>query len=387
MDAAGVEETFAKSRNYVYNMDRAGAMPYNHNNLAMFTQFLQVPHKALTQLLFNRGISQKKKFAMSAFMSMMFGPTAVLGLVPGAGDAMDAFFHDLFPEDPTVRGALRNGLETVMLNNFFSSIYGENVSLDYSSLAPLDAYGITEFIQTAFDEGITKVVTNSPGGSLLFGTNPRVAQVVSTFGSLMGMGPAKEKDPATVGTMFMDMANLSSGFSNAYKAKMALEYGRKMGALGGTTDGSVNSFEAIAQAFGIPTQDQEASRKILDSSWKTQESFDNDVKKTFQKYAKMITQEGLTADQFEYAVRMAELEMSAFGNNQRAADIWNGELKKQQSNGDFRIINKVLEMSGWAKKDDVRRLIDQAPGINEEQRENLRALTEYNFSQRDDKGE
>lgn len=387
MDTAGVEETFAKSRNYVYNMDRAGAMPYNHNNLAMFTQFLQVPHKALTQLLFNRGIPSNKKFAMSAFMSMMFGPTAVLGLVPGAGDAMDAFFHDLFPEDPTIRGALRNGLETVMLNNFFSSIYGEDVKLDYSSLAPLDAYGITEFIQTAFDEGITKVVTNSPGGSLLFGTNPRVAQVVSTFGSLMGMGPAKEKDPATVGTMFMDMANLSSGFSNAYKAKMALEYGRKMGALGGTTDGSVNSFEAIAQAFGIPTQDQEASRKILDSSWKTQEAFDNDVKKTFQKYAKMITQGGLTADQFDYAVRMAELEMSAFGNNQRAADIWNGELKKQQSNGDFRIINKVLEMSGWAKKDDVRRLIDQAPGINEEQRDNLRALTEYNFSQRDDKGE
>lgn len=387
MDKAGIEDTFAKSRNYVYNMDRAGAMPYNHNNLALFTQFLQVPHKALTQLIFNRGISGKKKFAMSAFMSVMFGPTAVLGIAPGGGDAMEAFFHDLFPEDPTARNALRTGLETVMLNNLFSSIYGEDVKLDYSSLAPLDAYGITEFVQTAFDEGITKVVTNSPGGSLLFGTNPRVAQVLSTFGSLMGMGPAKEKDPTTVGTMFMDIANLSSGFSNAYKAKMALEYGRKVGALGGTTDGTVNSFEAIAQAFGIPTMDQEASRKILDATWKTQEAFDNDVKQTFNKYAKMITQEGLTADQFDYAVRMAELEMSAYGNNQRAAEIWNQQLKKQQSNGDYRIIEKVLDMSGWAKKSDVNRLIDQAPGINEEQKNNLRALTEYNFSQRDDKGE
>jgi len=387
MDAAGIEDTFAKSRNYVYNMDRAGAMPYNHNNLAMFTQFLQVPHKALTQLIFNRGISGKKKFAMSAFMSAMFGPTAVIGIVPGGGDAMEAFFHDLFPEDPKVRNALRTGLESVMLNNFFTELYGEDVSLDYSSLAPLDAYGITQFLQTAADEGLTKLITNSPGGSLLFGTNPRLAQVVSTMGSLMGMGPAKEKDPATVGTMFMDIANLSSGFSNAYKAKMALEYGRKIGALGGTTDGSVNSFEAIAQAFGIPTLDQEASRKILDATWKTQEAFDNDVKAAFNKYAKMITQEGLTADQFSYTVRMAELEMSAFGNNQRASEVWMQQLKKQQSNGDYRIIEKVLDMSGWAKKSDVRRLIDQAPGINEEQRENLRALTEYNFSMRDDKGE
>ena len=387
MDAEGIEDTFAKSRNYVYNMDRAGAMPYNHNNLAMFTQFLQVPHKALTQLLFNRGISRKQRFAMSAFMSTMFGPTAVIGLVPGAGDAMEAFFHDLFPEDPTTRDALRTGLESVMLNNLFTSLYGEDVKLDYSSLAPLDAYGITEFIQTATDEGITKVITNSPGGSLLFGTNPRVAQVLSTVGSLMGMGPAKEKDPATVGTMFMDIANLSSGFSNAYKAKMALEYGRKVGALGGTTDGTVNSFEAIAQAFGIPTIDQEASRKILDATWKTQESFDNDVKQTFNKYAKMLTQEGLTADQFEYAVRMAELEMSAYGNNSRASEVWMQQLKKQQSNGDYRIIEKVLDMSGWAKKNDVRRLIDQSPGLTEEQRDNLRALTEYNFSQRDDKGE
>lgn len=201
------------------------------------------------------------------------------------------------------------------------------------------------------------------------------------------MGPAKEKDPATVGTMFMDIANLSSGFSNAYKAKMALEYGRKVGALGGTTDGSVNSFEAVAQAFGIPTLDQEASRKILDATWKTQEAFDNDVKAAFNKYAKMITQEGLTADQFSYTVRMAELEMAAFGNNQRASEVWMQQLKKQQANGDYRIIEKVLDMSGWAKKSDVRRLIDQAPGINEEQRENLRALTEYNFSMRDDKGE
>lgn len=387
MDAAGIEDTFAKSRNYVYNMDRAGAMPYNHNNLAMFTQFLQVPHKAITQLLFNRGISSKQRFAMSAFMGAMFGPTAVVGLVPGTGDAMEAFFHDLFPEDPTTRNALRTGLESVMLNNFFTSLYGEEVNLDYKSLAPLDAYGLTEFVQTAFDEGITKVVTNSPGGSLLFGSNPRVMQVLSTFGSLMGMGPAKEKDPTTVGNMFMDIANLSSGFSNAYKAKQALEYGRKIGALGGTTDGTVNSFEAIAQAFGIPTADQEASRKILDSTWKSQEAFDNDVKQTFNKYAKIITQDGLTADQFEYAIKMAESEMSAYGNNQRAAEVWNQQLKKQQSNGDYRIIDKVMEMSGWAKKSDVNRLIDQAPGITEEQRNNLRALTDYNFSMRDDKGE
>jgi hypothetical protein len=384
MDNAGIEETFAKSRNYVYNMDRAGAMPYNHNNVAMFTQFLQVPHKALTQLMFNRGISPRDRQKMFGFMTAMFGPTAVIGLVPGTGDAIDNFFGALLPEDPVARDALRTGLETYILNKAFTEFYGQDVSLDYSSLAPLDAYGITEFIGTAFDEGITKLVTNSPGGSLLFGTNPRVTQVLSTMGSLMGMGDAKEQDPTKWSNMWLDIANTSSGFSNAMKAKMMLEYGKKIGNLGGTTDQNVNSFEAIAQAFGVPTKDSESARKILDSTWKTQESFDKDVKSTFQKYAKLLVQDGLTADQFEYTMRMAQIEMGAYGNNDRASKTWQAELKKQQTNGDNRIIEKVLEMSGWAKPSEVRRLVDQAPGLTEEQRTNLRDLMDYNFSMRSD---
>jgi len=384
MDAEGIEDTFAKSRNYVYNMDRAGAMPYNHNSLAMFTMFLQVPHKALTQLLFNRGISRKDRAKMFTFMTAIYGPTAVIGLVPGTGDAVDNFFGNLLPEEPTTRNALRTGLETYILNKVFTDFYGEDVSLDYSSLAPLDAYGITQFLQTAFDEGLTKLITNSPGGSLLFGTNPRVAQVVSTMGSLMGMGDLKEQDPVKWSNLWKDIAATSSGYSNAAKAKMMLEYGKKYGALGGTTDQNVNKFEAIAQAFGIPTQDSENNRKVLDSTWKTQEAFDNDVKSTYQKYAKMLVQDGMTADQQEYIIKMSQIEMAAYGNNDRAAHIWNQELKKQMVNGDVRVMEKILSMGGWAKPEETRHLIDIVPGISEEQRENLRSVLDYNFSIRDD---
>lgn len=384
MDKAGVEDTFAKSRNYVYNMDRAGAMPYNHNNVSMFTQFLQVPHKAFTQLLFNRGIPRAQRGRMFAFMTAMYGPTAVIGVVPGSGDAIENFFGDLFPEDPTLRNALRTGLETYILNKAFTQFYGEEVDLDYSSLAPLDAYGITKFIQTAFDEGITKVVTNSPGGSLLFGTNPRVATVLSTMGSLMGMGDAKEKDPVKWSNMWKDIAMLSSGYSNAAKAQMMLEYGKKYGALGGTTDSNVNTFEAVAQAFGIPTADSERTRKILDSTWKTQEAFDSDVKGTYAKYARMITADGVNADQAEYIGKMWQIEMAAYGNNDRAAKIWMQEFNKQLADGNTRVADKVLQMGGWAKPEDTKRLVDTIPGITEIQRQNLRTVLDYNFSMRTD---
>lgn len=386
MDAAGIEDTFVKSRNYVYNMDRAGAMPYNHNSISLFTQFMQVPHKALTQLFFNRGISAKQRFAMTTYMVAMFGPTSVAGIIPGAGNAVDSLFQNLFPEDPNMRQALRSGLEGIMLNNFFTAMYGDDVKLDYSSLAPLDSYGMLEFVEGLFQTDLMKMAASTPGGSLLFGSNPRVMNLASDLGSLLGMGAAKENDPVKVGTIFMDIANLSSGFSNAFKANMALQYSKKYGAQGGVVDGKVNSFEAIAAAFGIPTLTQEGSRKAMDEIYKTGASQDEDVKKTFAKYSRLLTQQGLTADQYEYVVAMAQVEMSAYPDNERAQKVWKQQLDKQTGAGDFRIVDQLLKASGFMKKNDFLRVVDNSNSLTEEQKNNIKALADYNFDNRQDKG-
>lgn len=382
---AEIENITAKSRNYVYNMDQAGAMPYNYNSLALITQFLQVPHKAILQFTFNRGLTVREKSAITAFTTMMFGPNAIVGLVPAAGNALENYLSEILPDDPAWREGIINGLESLFLNRLLTKQYGEDVSIDYSSLAPLDAYGLTEFIQNVLNEGPAQVVASSPAGSLLFGTNPRLMTVAKTVTRMAGLGGSEyENDPVKWSNLMMDVANLSSGFSNAYKASIALEYGRKYSALGGVTDSNVNSVEAFAQALGLPTQDETNTRKILDKTYKNKEQFESDVKKVFQTFARQINQDGITPDQFEYYVEMNRAAMSAFKGNPAATQVWQGELRKLTASKDFRVVNTILEQCGFAKPEDVRRLIQKAPNLTQEQRDNLLAVCDYNLEYRPD---
>jgi hypothetical protein len=385
INKSSLDDITAKSRNFVYNMDQAGAAPYNHNSVALITQFMQVAHKALLQMTFNRGISPYKKGMIAAYTVAVFGPTSVIGLSRDVSNMFENYLTELLPEDSFYRNGILDGLETVFMNKLFTKLYGEDVKLDYTSLAPLDAYGITEFFHTAMDEGMAKLVSNSPAGSLIFGTNPRLTNIAVTASRLLGLGanPAEES-PAKWSNLALDVANLSSGFSNAYKAAFALEYGRKIGALGGTSDANVNSFEAVAKAFGIDTWNEAQTRKIMDATYKNQKAMEKDVKLIFSEFARRVTQDGISADQIEYYIRLNQMAMSAFKGNPQAMDIWKSEMRKQTSSKQDRVMSTLLKQCGWAKPEDVKRLINRAPGITEEQRANLMAVCDYNFDNRQD---
>lgn len=385
MGKEAIDDVTAKSRNFVYNMDQAGAVPYNHNSVALITQFMQIAHKALLQMTFNRGLTPFQKGVITAYTMMMFGPTSVIGLSRDASNVFENYLNEILPDDPQFRNRIIDGLESVMLNKMLTNLYGEDVKLDYSSLAPLDAYGITEFFHTAMDEGIAKLVTNSPTGSLVFGSNPRITNVLVTAGRLMGLGANPvEEDPVKWSNLAMDVAGLSSGLSNAYKAAFALEYGRKVGALGGVTNPNVNSFEAIAKAFGLDTQDEANTRKIMDATYKTQQAMSDDVKKIYAQFARQIQQQGISADQVEYYIRLNQMAMSTFKGNPEAMNVWRKEMRKQTSSKGDRVMETLLKQCGWAKPEDVKRLINRAPGITEEQRAHLMAVCDYNFKNRPD---
>lgn len=385
MGKEGIDDVTSKSRNFVYNMDQAGAVPYNHNSVALITQFMQIAHKALLQMTFNRGLTPFQKGVITAYTMMMFGPTSVIGLSRDAGNLFESYLNEILPEDPGFRNNIINGLENVLVNRMLTGLYGQDVKVDTSSLAPLDAYGITEFFHTAMDEGMAKLVTNSPAGSLIFGNNPRLTNVAVTAGRLMGLGPNPvEEDPVKWSNLAMDVANLSSGFSNAYKAAFALEYGRKLGALGGISNPNVNSFEAVAKAFGLDTMDEYNTRKIMDATYKTQEAMEADVKKVFSQFARQIQQQDIGADQMEYYIRLNQMAMSTFKGNPAAMDVWKREMRKQTSSKNDRVMDTLLKQCGWAKSEDVKRLINRAPGLTEEQRANLMAVCDYNFENRPD---
>lgn len=382
IDAAAIEDITTKSRNVVYNMDRAGALPYNHNSLAIATQFLQVPHKAILQFTFNRGLSSTQKGSILGYMLMMFGTTSV-----GLGNIFDSYLRDLLPDDQVsneYREAVMSGVETVFLNKLLSQWYGEGVKLDYSSLAPLDVYGVSEFLSNIVSEGPLQVFASSPAGSLVFGTNPRIATFINTAAVMTGLkDPAEGMDPPSWSNLARDAANLFSGTSNAFKAAYAWEYGKKLGALGGTTDTNVNKVEAIAAALGLPTQDETKFRKAMETIYKNDQEIQKDVKEIFRSASIQMTQDGIDASQYEYVSKMMGVGMAVFKGNPKALQYWNAEMRKQQANKDYRFIDKMMQYSNWGKPDDVKRLIDQAP-LDEERKRNLKAVVDYNLEYRPD---
>ena len=379
IDASVLEDITTRSRNFVYNMDRAGALPYNHNSAAIVTQFLQVPHKAILQFTANRGLTANEKGRILGYMLTMFGTTSV-----GFGSIVESYTRDLLPEDPTYREVLVNGLETVVLNKVFSELYGEQVNLDYSSLAPLDVYGVSEFLQSVIGEGPLEVFASSPAGSLIMGSNPRVANLLNTAATMVGLkDPAEGMDAPSWSNLAKDSANLFSGLSNAFKAAYAYQYGQKLGALGGVTDTSVNKFEAIAAALGLPTQDETKYRKAMETTYKNDQQIQKDVKEIFRITSSRMAQDGITAQEYEYASKMMGIGMATFKNNPKAMQYWKAEMKKQSTNRDDKFIRQMMDYSGWGTPDNVKKLIDNAP-IDAERKANLRAFVDYNLENRPD---
>lgn len=377
MDAAGIEDITVKSRNVVYNMDRSGALPYNHNSLALFTQFLQVPHKALLQFTFNRGLTARQKGSILGYMSMMFGTTGL-----GIGAFLETYANDLLPEEGDYRQALLHGMETVLLNKFFTHVYGEDVSIDYSSLAPLDMYGLSEFLNSVIEHGPLEIFAASPAGSMVLGSNPRITNLLNTVATMTGLKDVADgMSPPDWSNLAKDAANLFSGTSNAFKAAYAWEYGKKLGALGGFTDSNVNKVEAIAAALGLPTQDETKYRKAMETIYKSDEQVQKDVKQIFRTAAIQITQDGVDAAQYEYTAKLMGVGMSVFKGNNKALQYWNAEMRKQMEDRDYRFMDKMMEYSQWGKPEEVKRLIDNAP-LDAERKNNLKAIVDYNLDSR-----
>lgn len=379
MTQSEIDDITTKSRNYVYNMDRAGSMPWTRNSLSIITQFLEQPFKAITQFTTNRSLTAAEKSRIALFMVGTFGTHSITGAIPKLDSVIETYLNELLPDDPLWRDATIRGLESLALNALFTKWYGEKVELDYSSLSPLDSYGLFEFMQGVTENGIIQVFASSPSGSLVFGTNPRISQLGGTLATMMGLKDSKyDADPVSWSNLAKDTAGLLSGASNAMKAAYALEYGRKIGALGGTTDTRVNSFEAIAQAMGINTMDEKHAREIMDTTWKNSEALKKDVKQVFDQVSKHLVQDGITPDQFEYVVAQSKAMMAAFKGNPAAVEEWNALMRKQATNKDYRMMETILKQCGFMGKGETLKLINKIPNITEEQRRNLIDVCNFN---------
>lgn len=364
-----------KARNYTYNMNAAGDMPYNQNALAALFQFMQVPHKAMTQMMFNRVLSPAQKLRLVGFNAMMY-------TLPPA--AMYSLFGDILPDDPEVRDAVVQGVEGLVLNKLIETSTGDESRIDFSGLSPADMFGTYDFIHSLFTTDAGTVMASTPSGQLFFGNNPRVTNFAKTAARYFNLIDDYE-DVTTFGNVAHDFASLSSGYSNAFKAAYALHYQRKLNTMGGITDSNVTKPEAVAQVFGFGTLDEAQKRYVNDKTYKATKAYEDDVKAWYKDFKKHIARQGITPGEVEHTTKVFGEAWRVWGNDDyQARQIISGELKKDAQAGDSRMYQSVMKATGVMDHNEVKGLIKAIPGYAEDKRKAMSDTVDFIYSYKDE---
>lgn len=373
-DQSVLQGISADSRNFTYNMNAAGDLPYNQNALSAIFQFMQVPHKAMLTMTTNRSLTAQQKIRLAAFNSIMY-------TLPPA--AMYKLFGDLLPDDEDARDVVVQGLEGAMFNKLLSLSTGEETNIDFSGLAPLDMFGTFEFIHSLFTTDVGTIVSSTPGGQLLFGNNPRLTNFAKVGARYFNLTD-DYTDPTKFSEVATEFAKLSSGYSNAFKAAYALKYKQKINTMGGITDPNVSSAEAIAQAFGFGTMDEVQSFYVRDVTYKKSKAFEDDVKKWYADYKKHLVRNGITPQETAGVQKVYTEAWRHFGNDDmRSKEIVNQLLRQDVLNGDARMYQNVLRMTGVQSNSETQALIKALPNIDEQKRQQLKETVDYINSYKD----
>jgi len=358
----------ADSRNFTYNMNAAGDLPYNQNALSAVFQFMQVPHKAMMTMTLNRSLTAQQKIRLAAFNSIMY-------TLPPA--AMYTLFGSILPDDKDTRDVVVQGLEGTVFNKLLSLSTGEETNIDFAGLAPLDMFGTYEFIHSLFTTDVGTIISSTPGGQMLFGKNPRLTNFAKVGARYFNLTD-DYTDPTTFSQVASEFAKLSSGYSNMFKSAYALKYKQKINTMGGVTDPNVSTAEAIAQAFGFGTMDEAQGFFVRDTTYKKSKAFEDDVKQWYGDYKKHLVREGITPQETLGVQKVYTEAWRHFGNDDmRAKEIVNQLLRQDVLNGDGRLYQNVLRASGIQSASEVNALIKAMPNIDEAKRQELKSTVDF----------
>ena len=354
-----VDEIAGKSVSFTYNMNRAGDMPYNQNTLNIIAQFLQVPHKAMLQPFTNRSLTAQQRSQLLAWNTVMYGiPTGVVS---------SAIFS--WMEEGEAKDALVTGMEGYLLNKAFSAALGEEQNIDWSDLQPTDLHGFGEFALQLWTTDLGTLLAESPSGSLFFGNNPRLTNLFTTTARWVHI--KDDYDDPALDTKFVDVAlafgNLSSGFSNAFKARYAYKTGLKISSLGNTTDYDVTRFEAFMQGFGFRTETETKNQRAKELLYGSNNTFsETDVQAWYNELKRQLSRRGLTVKDRELAQRVITEGMRVFEDDPKFfRDELKSLVKKDYEKGEFDIIEAIYKQQGYKTGSDLIQTLNALPQSEE----------------------
>src|SRR5690606_28864348 len=221
--------------------------------------------------------------------------------------------NDWLPDDPAGREIVTQGLQSFMLNWFFSNVMNEDVNVDWSSLAPTEMDGWRDFMQALLtDGGIKAVIERSPTAQVFgLGADGRIPTALKMAARMFTDTWNEEvPDPVTFWQAADAFLRISSGWNNFQKARAMYALGVAKDKMGKLTDTDVSKFEAIAQAFGFGTSDTRQFYETLIAASKEIKDWEEQGKKDAEDIMKEIAMRynnQLSAD--EVLVKIINLTM------------------------------------------------------------------------------
>ncbi len=241
---------------------RAGAMPYQDGALSLLFQFTAVQHKAFMEIFSSKTFTAAERGKLAAVRALMWGSKgAVLGgliswLVGKHADPeTQAAYHDL-------EGGLVDWFANKQIDMWLRKPGEKPSDLSISaSMSPMpESLPYVDFIINA-----KKLFDNDP-------TMPRFA-FTGAAGSAMKAAEEIHNiykvneggDAVSLQKSIMELAKITSGYSNYMKMMMLKEAGDKIDKMGNPMGLTSTRSQVVAQMFGVISKEEEYLYKINES--------------------------------------------------------------------------------------------------------------------------
>lgn len=352
-----------EARALMWDMNSAGDMPYNQNALSLVMTYMQVPHKAILTAVNRRLTRAERARLVTADMAMWGVPVGTISAIVG---------NNWLPDDPVGREIVTDGLSSVILNKTFSAIANEDISIDWSSLAPNDMDGWREMYNAfLFDGGVKAMIDRSPAAQVFgFSGESRLGMALkTTAGFFVDSFRDEEIDPTTLMQVVDSWGRISSGWNNYQKARAMYALGVAKDKSGKLTDTDVKRIEAFAQGFGFGTMDTKHFYENMIGVQKTIQEREDQMRKDAKEMLQLIAmRHNNMLDSTEVMRLMINSYTTDLRNDEelnRFKIIMAEQLFNDPETNAMKQLNKIL---GFQNPSDFADFVRQAP-LEEEKKQ------------------
>lgn len=349
------------------DMTRAGEMPVTSSTVGAAYQFMAAPHKMLLQPT-NRRLPGDVRARMFMTDAMLFGVAGATSIAGWFG------IDNLTQGNKAVSDALSYGLVGMVMNGFIQKMEPGTAGVDTSGLDPRGVDGLVSMVQNYMKGGLGTAVSKSAAGQLLTGNRLKDA-LLNTSRFFSSIAEPDDNDPVTFMSMLSSWGELSSGWSNAMKAKMMLQTQKRFDQYGKLVDENTGTLDAIAQMFGFGSKTQAEVFAISQELSSDKKGFEKEVQTHLNDIARYYQRElGAGNNDPRFISGVTGWALQVYANDPKAQEIVAKNLRFMfQSSGDA-LTKQIMDACDMPNPGNIHDIITKAPNITEENKQSLHNL-------------